>query len=557
MNQVGDFFRKIFDASDFPPRWHCGHWSAFDGWFYIISDLSIWAAYYAIPIIILRYISKKQKQRFSKLYFLFAAFILACGSTHLLDVVMFWYPAYRFSALIRCATGVVSWVTVFYLIKLLPAALSLKTAEQLSQEVEQRERVEEQLKLNNQLLNEALDIARLGHWQWDVLHDRVIWADSTRKLFASGEAVPHMSYAQYLMHIHPDDREYVRLEIDKALRENVFPSFYHRIILPDGSVRTMFARGETIVNERGEIEKLIGTVQDITDRKNTENELLIKTQKLEASNVELQKFAFVASHDLREPLRKIITFSSMLETSLENGLNEQSRLYLGKIISASARMQMLIDDILDFSRLTVNADVFSKVSLTDIIAQTLNDMEVAIQKSEADIKVSPALPEIEGNASQLGQLFQNLLSNAIKFRKPGQPPVITVSGELIKGSQLPQGIEKNNNYNFSIPYRSGYFEDEMFCRLSIKDNGIGFDEAYLDKIFLIFQRLHSSSDYEGTGIGLAICKKVVDLHNGTITAHSAPGQGAEFIITLPLSQKLFTSAGEVNGARSTTVQQQE
>jgi len=153
MNQVTEFFRKLFDSSDWPPRWHCGRWTEFHGWLYIISDLLIWSAYFTIPIVIIRYISKRKDLRFARLYFLFAAFILACGATHFLDAVAFWIPAYRLSALVRLMTGVLSWVTVFYLIKLLPAAFSLRSQQELEKEIEQRKKTEEKLEASEKLFS--------------------------------------------------------------------------------------------------------------------------------------------------------------------------------------------------------------------------------------------------------------------------------------------------------------------------------------------------------------------------------------------------------------------
>ena len=146
MDQVLEFFSKLLDSSDWPPRWHCGRWTNFHGWVYIISDLSIWAAYFSIPVVIIRYLSKKQGIKFVRLYFLFAAFILACGATHFLDAVIFWVPVYRLSALTRLVTGVLSWMTVFYLVKLLPTAFSLKTQKEFESEIEQREKAEVQLR---------------------------------------------------------------------------------------------------------------------------------------------------------------------------------------------------------------------------------------------------------------------------------------------------------------------------------------------------------------------------------------------------------------------------
>ncbi len=155
MDQIIDFFRKLFSLKGFPPRWYCGNWTEFHGWLYIISDTLIWAAYFTIPIIIIRYISRRHDAKFIKLYFLFSGFILACGSTHLLDAVIFWFPLYRIAAVIKLITGVLSWITIFYLIKSLPVAFSLKTTEQLEEEISLRKRAEEELRKNNVMLYEA------------------------------------------------------------------------------------------------------------------------------------------------------------------------------------------------------------------------------------------------------------------------------------------------------------------------------------------------------------------------------------------------------------------
>ena len=533
MNEVWDFFRELLDTSDFPPRWHCGNWTQFHGWLYLLSDLAIWAAYFAIPFLIMRYLTRKQNARFIRIFVLFAAFILACGATHFLDALAFWLPLYRLSALVRLATAIISWITVFNLIKFLPIAFSQKTPEQLEEEIEYRKQMEEQLKVNNRLLIETQEIARIGHWQWDVATNKVTWSSMTLKLFGLQTGDIEMTYDEYLGYIHPDDRQFVHDCVTQGFQNKALPQFYHRIVQPGGQVKIMLSRGEVQLNHLGEVLKMTGTVQDITDQRNTEHELLIKTQKLEASNIELQKFASIASHDLREPLRKIITFGSMLDKEAGDALNEKSKMYLQKMTSSSIRMQKLIDDILDFSKLTVNEQVFSAVNLNDVLANVLSDTEIAISKANATITIGK-LPTIEANASQMGQLFQNLISNAIKFSKPGQPPEITVQAQTMSGGELRDLFEKGSNYNFTLALGQAINSADNFTQISVSDNGIGFDEAYLDRIFLIFQRLHDKSAYEGTGIGLAVCKKIVELHNGYITAHSQLGKGTTFIIVLPL-----------------------
>lgn len=537
MDQVINYFKKLFDTSDFPARWNCGKWDDFTGWFFIVSDLLIWSAYFAIPLIIIRYITRKQNARFNRIYLLFASFILACGTTHLLDAVMFWHPAYRFNGLIRFFTGLISWVTAFNLMSLLPEAFTLKSARELEDEVQQRKAAEERLSLQNKMLNEAQEIARIGYWQWDVEQRKLTWSDSLFKIYGRPPAGDDLTYDYYLSCIHPEDRDFVAANIQAAVERRQFEEFYHRIILPDGSIRTLHAKGDLILNGDGEVIRMIGTGQDVTEQKKVEQELLAKTKELEASNIELQKFASVASHDLREPLRKIMTFATMLDKESKN-LSEKGVVYVEKIVSAAGRMQQLIEDILDFSRLS-NKDIsFEKVNLNQVIDQVLLDMEVNITVANAKIHVG-RLPVIDGNASQLGQLFQNLISNSIKFAKENVHPVISIHSETVSGSQLPMEYLKGSQY--SVLGNPRFWENERFCRIYVRDNGIGFDETYVDRIFTIFQRLHGRSDYEGTGIGLAICKKVVDIHHGSITAESKSGEGSTFVILLPYSQRNFLS----------------
>lgn len=537
MNEVAEFFRKLVDASDFPPRWHCGKWTDFHGWLYIISDLMIWGAYFAIPAIILRYITRRQELRFQRIYILFAAFILACGTTHLLDAITFWYPAYRLNALVRFITGVVSWITVFQLVKLLPLAFSLKTSEQLEHEVAQRRKAEEQLKINNDILNEAQEIAKLGHWRWDVKNDKLTWSDTMRKIYGS-DIDTDITYAHYTDRLHPDDKEYVENSIRNAFETRNFDQFYHRIVMPDGTVKTLHAKGEVVQDEQGEISYMIGTGQDVTEAKEVEQELLAKSQALEATNKELEKFASIASHDLREPLRKIITFAGMLEREYKDTLGDNGKSYIDKVVNSSARMQQMINDVLEFSSLSVDGNRFDRVNVGQVVAGVLSDLEILVKSSGANIEVGE-MPEIEANVAQLGLLFQNLVTNAIKFAKTDTPPDIRINAEVVYGRDLTLQYGKIAGHRATVLYNPRFWDNEKFCRISVKDNGIGFEEVYLDKIFALFQRLHSKSRYEGTGIGLAICKKVVDIHHGMITAHSKPGQGAEFVITLPLSQRNF------------------
>ena len=336
MRQLFDFFSKLFDTSDWPPRWHCGTWLSFHGWFYIISDLCIWGAYYAIPFLIIRVITKKQKKQFSKIYWLFATFILACGFTHLLDAITFWYPMYRLNALARCITAVVSWITVYHIFKLLPTIVTLKSEDELVAEIEYRKKLEYELLENNIRLNEAEKIAKLGHWKWIAANNLIKASPNFFKIYE----VPFQEIGvrgEMNKYIHSDDREFVKSKVALALQIKEYGQFYFRINTPNGKEKTLLAKGIVQLNDKNEIAFILGTVQDVTEQKAIENELLQKTQALESMNANLQKFASVASHDLQEPLRKITSFLTLLQKQYASNLDQKGQGFIAKTVDATTR----------------------------------------------------------------------------------------------------------------------------------------------------------------------------------------------------------------------------
>jgi light-regulated signal transduction histidine kinase (bacteriophytochrome) len=278
---------------------------------------------------------------------------------------------------------------------------------------------------------------------------------------------------------------------------------------------------------RGVNDNIIGSVsvvRDITGRKHMEEELRksrdelelrVKERtsdlnrymaKLEQSNQALQDFAFIAAHDMKEPLRKVISFGNMLRQKSGESLGQPGNDYLNRMLNATERMQSLLAGLLDYSQVATASEPFKEVDLSHLIGEVLSDLEVRILKSGGKVDVGD-LPVILADPTQMRQLFQNLIGNALKFHKPGVKPMVWV-----------RSISNTD---------SG-------CQIIVEDNGIGFEEQHIERIFAPFLRLHDrSSQYEGTGMGLAICKKIVERHGGTITAKSSPGQGATFIITLP------------------------
>ena len=283
------------------------------------------------------------------------------------------------------------------------------------------------------------------------------------------------------------------------------------------------------IHENGGLVGRVVLFKDITERKQSAEALEIKAAELSRSNAELEQFAFVASHDLQEPLRKIRAFGDRLKTKCEAALPEGGADYLERMQSAAARMQTLINDLLTFSRVISRTEPFALVDLGQITQEVLGDLEVRIEKSGAEVVVG-ALPKIEADALQLRQLLQNLIGNALKFQPPNAKPKVEIGGRIVAGREgnLPTLLEMDQPVTRLTP------DEQPFFQLIIRDNGIGFDEKYLDRIFAVFQRLHGRQEYEGTGIGLAVCRRIVDRHKGVITARSKPGEGATFIVTLPL-----------------------
>ncbi|MCP4362591.1 MAG: PAS domain-containing protein [Chloroflexi bacterium] len=250
-------------------------------------------------------------------------------------------------------------------------------------------------------------------------------------------------------------------------------------------------------------------VRDITKRKEVQISLVTYANELERSNREYQDFAYVASHDLQEPLRKIQAFGDRLTTRYAQHLDERGLMYLDRMQNAAERMQTLIVDLLTFSRVTTQAEPFTNVDLNEVLAHVLVDLDTKIEEISAQIELSE-LAQIEADGTQMRQLFQNLISNALKFSQEDVSPVIQINGRLLPGSNL--------------------------YEIRVKDNGIGFEPQYQERIFQVFQRLHGRFDYEGTGVGLAICKRIIERHLGVIAAESSLNEGATFIIQLPLKQ---------------------
>ncbi len=375
----------------------------------------------------------------------------------------------------------------------------------LSEEVTALRRAEEALLQSEELIDAAVSVMPIA--LLITVDKTIVFANKTasKRLRRSSEDLVGLTTAKLVY--DPAEFEKSSADIDK---HGALLGREIRLVRGDGSIFWANVNGKTI-DYKGQTANLL-TLLDISKTKEAEAELRRYTEELERSNAELEEFAYVASHDLQEPLRKVQAFGDRLESRYGDSLGDRGLDYLSRMRSSAARMQVLIDDLLTFSRVSSRTTEFVSVDLNEIMKSVLADLEIQIKETDAEFEIDE-MPTIEGDESRLRQLFQNMVGNALKYRKEGVPPLIRISA-----------TEALENGEGKAPA----------CLISVVDNGIGFEQEYADRIFRIFQRLHGRDRYKGTGIGLAICRKIVDHHGGKISAVSQEGQGATFSVVLPL-----------------------
>ncbi|MCU1267864.1 MAG: Aerobic respiration control sensor protein ArcB [Acidobacteria bacterium] len=310
--------------------------------------------------------------------------------------------------------------------------------------------------------------------------------------------------------------------IHRVLNEGKVTNYELTARARDGNETVVSYNATTFYDRDRRLQGVFAAARDITDRKGAEEQLKLYSDKLVRSNAELQDFAQIASHDLQEPLRKILAFGDRLKAKAGESLDEECRDYLERMFNAAGRMQILITDLMTFSRVETKTQTFVAADLGVIAREVSADLETLIEQTGGRVEIEE-LPIIDADPVQMRQLLQNLIGNSLKYYRAGVPPVVRIYSEKLDERRR-QSLSKTG-----IP--AG-----QLTQIMVKDNGIGFDEKYLDRIFAMFQRLHKKGEYEGTGVGLAICRKIMDRHGGNITARSTPGEGTTFVVTIPVTQ---------------------
>ncbi len=535
-----DFWLRLFDTTGFMPRRICGIWTPGLILLHNLSDFLIWTAYLAIPIVLVAFAYQRRHELpFRHLFWLFGLFILACGTTHLMDIFLFYWPAYRLAGVIKLVTAVASWGTVAALVYIVPRALGMRSPDALQTEIEEREEVEAQVRqLNAELESRVVERTAQLSQTVALLEQQIAERQQSEEALsesqsrfasivnAAMDAIISMDHEGRVIEFNPAAQRIFGYEREAALGR-----YLADLIVPPelreqhwkGLARYLETGQATVLNQRLELTAMradgsilpveltitrpsldgpptfTGYLRDVTERRQAEDEIQQRTAELQAANKELEAFSYTVSHDLRAPVRAMIGFTRILSEEHASQLSDEAQRYLRRVVDNAEKMGNLVDDLLEFSRLgrqTMN----TQTAAPDKIARQVWGELAAEREGRAVEFTLGDLPPCRADPALLKQVIFNLLANAIKFTRGREP------------AEIEFGCREENG-------ETVYF---------VRDNGAGFDMQYAGKLFGVFQRLHRTSEFEGTGVGLAIVQR----HGGRIWAESEVGKGAIFYFSI-------------------------
>lgn len=507
---MSDWFSVLTTpGAGFMPHGMCYAWRADILWLHVGSDALIAAAYLSIPFALMTFVRRRQDLEFRWVFHLFAAFILWCALTHAMNVWVIWQPDYGAQGLIKLATAAVSLATAVVLWPLIPQALAVPGPAQLKRaniELEEaRDRLEERVAQRTAELSEARERLRLVI---DASPSGMLLVDEQGNIeIANGAIESLFGYSREALLgervelLVPDG---VR-SLHRQYRDDYLRAPRARPMAEDADLFARRRDGTTFPVEIGLSPlsmdgkfHVLASVMDITHRKRTE-------QALRQSNEDLEQFAYAASHDLQEPLRAVSGCLKMLKEHLGDELDAEADELMTHAVDGAERMRVLIDDLLAYSRIDRRGGRFEAVALSAAVGDALSQLEVAVAESDARVDIADDLPVVRGDRTQLTLLLQNLMNNAIKYCSAERSPLVRVDARRGDGQWI----------------------------VSVSDNGIGIAAEHRERVFQIFKRLHTRRQYQGTGIGLAICARIVKRHGGTLWLESEPGEGSIFHFSIP------------------------
>jgi len=496
--QIKDFGVNIFNTRDWPPRWHCGNWSDFHGWLYILSDVLIWASYFAIPIILIVMLRKRPDLPFPKLIWLFVGFIVLCGLTHLIDAAIFWWPAYRLSALLRFATAIVSAITVFALYKIVPSVLSLRSVKELEYEIEARKLAEEKLAASEFLLSEAGRLGKVGGWEIDIISRKVYWS----KVIYDIHELPYdhdLTFESASGYVTPVSKSKIITAVEECIKNGTGYDFELQIQTAKGAIVWVRTRGEAFYDEDGNVTKLRGVLMDIDKYKANEISLYKSMEMVNQNNKQLKGFTHILSHNIRNHASNLSLLISMLD---KNTLDSHNLERVEKLSIVSYGLNKTLDDLNDAIKIRESKVTAEVLSIAEITNDVVAIMESEIMRSNVSLEKDFGEKTILFPKLYMESILMNLLSNAIKYKKEDEDLHISLK-----------------------TYKNGNGQTVLEC----KDNGLGINlELHGQKIFGLYKTFHNHKNAHG--VGLFLVKTQVESQGGLISVESAEGKGSTFRI---------------------------
>jgi len=495
-----EFLTWLFASGDFTPHGYCYRWVQGLVWLHVVSDTLIFLAYMTIPFTLGYVVLRRKDLPFNWMFLCFGIFIVSCGLTHAMEVWNLWHAAYWLAGTLKAVTATASVGTAILLIQLVPQTLSLPSVSALHDANEALASQAKEVRASEARFRGILESAPDAMVIADAQGRIVLVNAETERLFGYrrdelvGQPVEILMPEQF-REKHPQHRREYTAQPRRRSMDGL------RGLRKDGTAVPLEIMLSPLESAEGIL--ITATIRDITERKKSE-ELVKTVGELKRSNEELQQFAYFASHDLQEPLRMVSSYTQLLAKRYKGRLDADADEFIGYAVDGCNRMQRLIRDLLSFSRAGASGKAFQDISTENALNEGLKNLRTVIEESGAIVS-HDLLPAITTDGTQLAQIFQNLVGNAIKYRSAAVPHV-----------------------NVSATKNGG--KEWIF---SVRDNGMGIDPQYFERIFVLFQRLHGQKEFQGTGIGLAICKKIVEGLGGRIWVESQLGKGSTFYFALP------------------------
>lgn len=497
--QLEAFFKGLFSTSDWPPRWYCGNWSDFHGWLYIISDLMIGAAYFMIPIFLTRFLIQRKDFPFRNAIWLFGAFILFCGTTHLIDALIFWVPVYRLSALFRFGTAIVSLATVYYLFKIFPHIVLLRSVSDLQREIDERTAVEEKLAQSEFLLTAAGNVGKLGGWEYDTAAGTFRWTATCGSIFETDET--SIRTEADLLAFFPEPYQ---LTIRNALTGPALPGHSWddelQLLTPSGSKKWVRISATALTNSAGEVTRVRGIIMDIDRYKTLEIKLVKSIDQMEQKNSQLQSFTHILSHNLRNHSSNIALLADFVDETTLTADNDE---IFQKIKVVAKHLNGTLDDLSEVIKIRDSQLEGENLDMRQVTEQVLSVLDESLNKSGAHIELDFEEQEIVFPQIYLESILMNLITNGIKYKKDGEHPQIK-----LRFYRNAAGIKV----------------------LEYSDHGKGIDlSLHADKIFGLYKTFHKHEDAHG--VGLFLIKNQIEAQGGHIEVFSQVDAGIKFKIT--------------------------